>query len=304
VKVRILLSTYNGEKYLREQIESIISQTYKEWELTVRDDGSSDNTVQILEQYCVKDNRITIIKGKNVGVVQSFYELVKYDSSDYYFFCDQDDVWLPEKLEIILKEAKKHDNSKPILYHNDLKVVNNKLETIREKFARPVNEFSQELVRNFVTGCASAINAPLAELWDTTDNVIMHDYFLAQIASFTGKTVFIDKPLQLYRQHENNVWGLHKPRRIESFFKGERPIKDFWSQLYINQKQAENLLKYKQFCSEEDWTILNDFLSLNEQNIFKRLIFLRKHRLIIDNQVSFWIFNLMLFTHFGYKKLR
>ena len=116
-KVNILMSTYNGEKFVAEQIESIQKQTFQDWNLIIRDDGSKDETVQIVEHFASEDHRIKVIKSKNVGVIQSFYQLVKADSADFYFFADQDDYWLPEKLEIILAEAETHDNNVPTMYY-------------------------------------------------------------------------------------------------------------------------------------------------------------------------------------------
>ncbi len=310
MKIRILLSTYNGEKYLREQLDSIISQTYKDWELTIRDDGSTDGTLQLLEQYCKKDSRIEIIKGQNVGVIQSFYELVKYKVADFYFFCDQDDVWFPEKIDRVAKETRKYDNTRPILYYNDLRVVDSSLSTIRERMINTVGKtpasgkLIQELLRNSVTGCASAINHVLAELWDTTDEIIMHDYFLAQIASITGDLVFIDEALQFYRQHESNVWGIStgKPQRLRSLLTGEKPVKKFWINWYEHMNQAKKLTRYKEYSSEIEWDLLRNFIGINEKNLFGRINFMRKYRLdkyVSQNKISRLLFTVLLITQMG-----
>lgn len=294
---------------MKEQIDSIISQTFTEWTLTVRDDGSTDETLKILEQYCKQDHRISLIRGENAGVIQSFYELLKYESADFYFFCDQDDVWLPDKLDIVLKEAEKYDNSVPSLYYNDLKVVDSELNTIDERKIHihgkiPADQLVHELMRNSVTGCASAINHSLAELWDTTDNIIMHDYYLAQIAAITGRLVFIDEAPQLYRQHGSNVWGITKTRRIDSLVKGEKPIKKFWEEWSIHKNQAKNLLRYKEISNAENWEILNSFLKLNDTGFWRRATFLKKYQsqLVRNNKVSRIIFLFLLLTQWQYKK--
>ena len=117
--VQVLMSTYNGEKYIREQLNSIINQTYPSIKILVRDDGSSDGTIEILEEYAAKYDNMAYYAGKNLGVIQSFLQLLKDsdDSSAYYAFSDQDDVWLPEKIE---KAVEMIENNKeveqPILY--------------------------------------------------------------------------------------------------------------------------------------------------------------------------------------------
>ena len=99
MKIAVLLSTFNGEKYLKEQIESILSQSHKDLILYIRDDGSSDNTKIILDNYASKDRRITIDYGRNIGYTRSFFEMLKVVEADAYAFCDQDDLWMSDKLE-------------------------------------------------------------------------------------------------------------------------------------------------------------------------------------------------------------
>ena len=116
MKINIVLSTYNGAKFLAEQIESIQKQTFTDWQLLIRDDGSTDETPQIIKQFVAADKRIKFInadKRENFGVIKNFFTLVKFEAADYYFFSDQDDVWLPNKMATMLDEAAKHDQAKP-----------------------------------------------------------------------------------------------------------------------------------------------------------------------------------------------
>ena len=128
-KIDILMATYNGEKYLAEQIDSIICQTYKNWNLLIRDDGSSDNTFKILKEYEKKDDRIKIIKDKkgNLGIAKNFEELLKISSSELIMFSDQDDVWKKDKIKIMLKYVGNSD-----LIISDAIVTNEKLECISD----------------------------------------------------------------------------------------------------------------------------------------------------------------------------
>ena len=113
-KVAILMSTYNGEKYLKEQIESLLAQTYGNIEIYIRDDGSKDNTIKIIKNYKEKYNNIVLKEGKNIGFINSFFELLNLcNDADYYAYCDQDDVWMNDKIERAVKFLGKTDENKP-----------------------------------------------------------------------------------------------------------------------------------------------------------------------------------------------
>ena len=129
-KVAVIMSTYNGEKFVREQLDSIINQTYKNVEIVVRDDGSSDNTVAIIKEYQQANKNITLHEGKNLGFVKSFFELLKLADADYYSYADQDDVWIENKIELAVEELNKLDDSKPNMvfgnsdyYNEDMKFI-------------------------------------------------------------------------------------------------------------------------------------------------------------------------------------
>ena len=132
-KVIICMSTYNGEKYVKEQIESLLNQTYKNLEIYVRDDGSKDNTINILEEY-EKNNKIHFIKGNNVGVVKSFYECLKeaYDNAEYFAYCDQDDKWHKNKIERAISKLKKENQEQPTLYFSEFNYCDENLNFVHK----------------------------------------------------------------------------------------------------------------------------------------------------------------------------
>ena len=187
MKVTILMSTYNGENFLAEQIESIQQQTYTDWTLLIRDDGSKDKTREIIKRFALEDDRITFInpdRTENLGVIKSFFTLLKYQESDYYLFSDQDDTWLPEKLSLQLEEANHYPSDKPLLVYTDLKVVNQDLEVLHESMIRTQSDHAntklvQEMTENTVTGGVSLINHALAELWtgEEPNELLMHDWY-------------------------------------------------------------------------------------------------------------------------------
>ncbi|HIX36119.1 MAG TPA: glycosyltransferase family 2 protein [Candidatus Limosilactobacillus merdigallinarum] len=225
-QVAILMSTYNGEQYLGEQIQSIVDQTYSNWHLYIRDDGSKDNTTNIIKSYAEKDDRITFFNEKkiqNVGVVKSFMELLDKTDADFYMFSDQDDLWLPDKIaETLQCMVKQPYQQMPICIHSDLKVVNERLQgTHRMNGDRVWHDFYHLMFRNCVTGCTMMINQSLkieAENARTDlSKVYMHDWWLALIASAFGKVVYLDEATLLYRQHGDNVMGSYETRSVRNY---------------------------------------------------------------------------------------
>lgn len=185
----------------------------------VRDDGSSDNTKQILREYEKKDSRIVFLEEMsqfNLGVKKSFFSLLEYVDKKYYFFCDQDDVWLSNKVEDTLKILKKKENADiPMCVHTDLKIVDKDLVVINPSMIKSQSLYKEDslnnlLVQNSVTGCTMAINNSLKLLFTNDikiDNIIMHDWWLALIAASFGSVELLDEPTILYRQHGNNEVG-------------------------------------------------------------------------------------------------
>ncbi len=203
------MSTYNGEKYIREQLDSILQQSLPV-EILIRDDGSSDGTISIIEEYMSKGVSIELIKGENVGVIASFFELIKVaPESDYYAFSDQDDYWLEDKIKNAVEMLGTEDM--PMLYCSDTYLVDGDLNVIKQEDRNPRPSFGNAIVENICTGCTAVGNRQFIEkirenIPDTT-KIIMHDWWLYLIAELYGKTVFDHNAQISYRQHGNNEWG-------------------------------------------------------------------------------------------------
>ncbi|QEA54178.1 glycosyltransferase family 2 protein [Loigolactobacillus coryniformis] len=237
-KIAILLSTYNGAEYLAEQISSIIQQTYANWQLFIRDDGSTDQTTQIIQKYQKMNQHIIFLNEshiENLGVKRSFMELLAVTQADYYMFCDQDDVWLPEKIQLTLNEMlKNRDKEVPRLVHTDLMVVDQDLQPQRPMFGRDFQDnFRDVLYSNSVTGCTVMINETLRQLllkqpFDPKQ-IVMHDWWFALVAAAFGEIAYLAEPTILYRQHGNNTFGADVKgfQRLRRFFKMEQEIKRF-----------------------------------------------------------------------------
>ena len=208
------MSTYNGEKYIRMQLDSIRNQTYENIRVLIRDDGSTDQTVSILEEYAKKDGRITYYRGKNIGVIQSFLELLKNSSDEaaFYAFSDQDDVWLPEKIERAVEKIK--DTKEPALYCSETYLTDGELNVLHKdaKMARP--SFGNALVQNICTGCTAVINRRLRNLVKETNpqKIVMHDWWLYLSATAFGKVYYDEEAYIKYRQHGDNRYGAKTSR--------------------------------------------------------------------------------------------
>ncbi len=220
--VFIVMSTYNGERHLGEQLESLVSQTEPRWQLLVRDDGSTDGTVSLLRRYAQIDRRITLCDDEsgNLGVVGSFSKLLqnaRHRGAQRVMLCDQDDVWLPGKVEWTLtamSAAEQAHPGLPLLVHSDLMVVDADNRLINGSMwaysgINPrLNDLSRLLVQNTVTGCTAMLNAPLLErIGLIPESALMHDWWIALVASSTGKIVVLPQPTIRYRQHGSNVAG-------------------------------------------------------------------------------------------------
>ena len=226
----ILASTYNGALFLPDMLASLADQTTADWHLLVRDDGSTDATLSILDNFsaCLPD-KVTVLNGDGprLGPSASFSTLLERTQSPYIMLCDQDDVWFPDKIEksmaAMLDAEQRYGSSTPLLVHTDLKVVDENLQPIADSFwsyqhlsPQLGSRLNRLLAQNVVTGCTVMINRALADLaTPIPDKAIMHDWWLALVAATFGKVVYLDEPTILYRQHGKNTvgakrWGVER----------------------------------------------------------------------------------------------
>ncbi|MBR3055311.1 MAG: glycosyltransferase family 2 protein [Streptococcus sp.] len=310
MKVNIVLSTYNGAKFLSEQIDSIQAQTFTDWQLLIRDDDSTDKTLDIIAAYTVKDERIRLINEgnrKNLGVIKSFYKLIKDDVADYYFFCDQDDVWLPEKLAIMLAEATKHDANESLMVYMDLSVVDENLKVINPSMVSSQSHHANtsllaELTENTVTGGVAMINHALVKRWSSSDSMIMHDWYLALLATATGKLVYIDKPGELYRQHDHNVLGARTlAKRLKKWLNPLHAVQKYWELIVTSQKQAASILNQPDL-SDENRELIEKYVALLNQTMINRIKYLKKYHFKKNKLFHTIVFRTLVVTKLGYIK--
>lgn len=236
--VSILFCSYNGEKYLREQLDSIIGQTHANWTLYISDDGSTDNTLSIIEEYKNKlpDNKLILLKGPSKGFAANFLSLMKnpHIKSSYYAFSDQDDIWLETKLERavgMVKVAESNNSTPFVLYGGRTRLINEDKEIIGHSsiFKRDF-KLENALLQSYSGGNTMLFNDALKKKVESLPEeitIVSHDWYLYIICSaFAGVNLYDQEPQILYRQHSNNIVGsnlglLSKIQRFRLLFQGQ-----------------------------------------------------------------------------------
>lgn len=210
-RVLVLMSTYNGERFLKEQLDSIFAQKGVDVGLMVRDDGSTDGTLRLLQDYQAQ-GLLTFYSGPNFGPARSFLHLLaNAPESPYYSLADQDDVWLPDKLAVAV-ERLSSSNGRPALYASATQLCDAQLGLIDSRQPQPMLTFGEALVCAYASGCTMVMNRPLQQVVAARqpEFVEMHDRWILTLATAMGFELFYDNvPHMLYRQHGNNVIGLN-----------------------------------------------------------------------------------------------
>lgn len=221
-KMAVLLATYNAEKYIDAQIESLLKQTYQEYVICIHDDGSIDKTVEIIKNYQKQyPDKIILLEGEPTGGAKdNFFYLMKEVEAPYYMFSDQDDVWLPNKMKVthdrLQKLVREYSDKNPLLVSTDLKVVNEELDILSEsmrvyskiQMGKQIS-LNKLLIQNYAVGCTLMFNRRLRDLAVGSYNsrIVMHDWWLAMIAQVMGAYENMDCATILYRQHGDNSVG-------------------------------------------------------------------------------------------------
>lgn len=286
VELTVLMSTYNGSKYIEQQLESLISQTGVLINLIVRDDGSHDNTISILEKYKSKFNTLTIYAEKNIGATASFYKLLEYallsKKTEYYAYCDQDDIWLADKLINGINAIENFDSSKPNLYFSNLMMMNNDKELLGmllDDKAISSNR-SNALASIGTYGCTCIFNRVALEKisqLDEASHYIYHDNWTYSVCVFLGNVYYDSNSYIRYRQTGENVSGTKKTgvanwlNRISKIFKLKNDKR-------IYESIASNLIElFDDDLRDDDKVLLNQICTYREDFKNKiRLVFSKR----------------------------
>ena len=249
------MATYNGAAFVEEQVLSILAQTNSDWRLSISDDCSTDGTLEVLDRLEKKDARIRVVS-KNTrhgGSTPSFMWLLNNSTASYVMFCDQDDVWLPDKIEKTLSKMYEleasHGANSPLLVFSDLAVVDAKLELIASSYAEfkhrsPMRIAVHQLLSTCAgNGCTMMLNRTLSDMCCSVleyGEPAFHDWWALLVASACGHIGYVDESLMLYRQHLGNVVGAQR----YSFFAAPRHANARIDELNVSCQQADYLLRF------------------------------------------------------------
>lgn len=276
-KVDVLIATYNGEKYIKEQIESILNQTYKNIQLIISDDCSTDKTREILKQY-EQNNKIKIFyQEKNLGYIKNFDFLLNQVESDLYMLSDQDDVWKPEKIEKSVEKLKKENLD---LVFGDLEVVDKNLNTIYESFdkymkldrkiKKCIGNYELQYLYNCITGCTILSKKEYLKKilpLPTNSKYMVHDYWIGLMISLNGKIGYIHEKYIKYRQHGNNQVGIgketYKCKKLDQVRNLFIEVK-----LGIFEAYVQNEDKFPENLRKQNKQVLNYYKSLKNKKNF------------------------------------
>lgn len=289
-KVDILVATYNGEKYLKEQIESLLNQTYKNIQIIISDDCSKDGTREILKQYEKNDKIKIFYQEKNLGYVKNFEFLLKQVQSELYMLCDQDDVWKEEKVQKSVEKLKQEDLD---LVFGDLEVVDENLNMVLKSYAdymhlshkikKYCNDYRLQYLYNCMTGCTILSKKIFLDKIlpiPIDSKYLIHDYWIGLIVSLNGKVGYIKESYILYRQHGNNQVGTAKAskkyKKVEDIRNLSIDIKIGIFETYINHKELFNKKIQKQ--NEEALKFFNMVKEKKNFNFKNWVVFIKLYR--------------------------
>lgn len=290
--IDVVMATYNGAVYVKQQIESILAQDYPSVRLIISDDGSTDSTPKILQEYAKKHpDIITLLPfDGNKGVIGNFSRLLSYATADYVCFSDQDDVWNKDKVSKSSQRMKQleaqYGKNLPLLVHTDLSVVDKELNQISPSFWRYTaldsfrgNSLNRLLVQNCVTGCATMLNRPLIQIaCPFPKNCVMHDHWVALVAAAFGKVEALPDTTIAYRQHGKNTLGAVRYLSLFYFKKGFNRFKEGNGR---NRAMAREFLdRYEKQLSHHQRDVIESYLSLPNVSFFRRLCLILQKDLI------------------------
>lgn len=289
--VSIVMTTYNGEQYIAEQIESILASSFQDIEIFIYDDGSKDDTVSILKRYeSLYPDKVHAYQNEvNLGVTKNFLQAISRTRSDYVMLCDQDDYWKKDKIEVTLKRMrqmeKKYGKELPMVVFTDAEVVDSELKTIDKSFFRSGHlnprrtDLPHLLMENKLIGCTVMLNSSLRKIiaeHDLPMKAKFHDWWIALIAASFGKIAYVNQSTLLYRQHGNNVVGnsgflAYIKDRLMSLQKQRESLK-------VLQSQAEEFYTlYGKELNEDTRSHIQRFARLGKVNFILRRVYILRY---------------------------
>lgn len=274
--VDILMATYNGEAFVEEQVRSIMRQSFIDWRLLIHDDGSTDNTVDILRGLMKEDCRIQLLEDDvcYLGVARNFIHLVNSSSAQYCMFCDQDDIWLPNKVEEMLNEIKQYNQNIPQVVYSNAYLWTSQKGVISDKntLTYPTTLRQALFLNTGIQGAAAIFNRKMCDrIGQELDFYAMHDHVLLLAGICFGEVHYLHKSLMYYRQHEKNLTGNAPGSK-------RKKLKLMWQNRnvpLVSREHYNGLKSFYEYFQEtillDDKTVIEGFLSLPDENFLIRL---------------------------------
>ena len=302
----VLLATYNGEKYIKEMLDSLERQSRQDFTCYIHGDGSSDSTVDIVKKWIKGRKNYKLLEFDSPkGAKNNFLAMLGEVDASYYMFADQDDVWVENKVETLIDRmevAEKDRQCTPVVVYSDMYVVDDELNVISDSFIRFIgrniyrNKLSQLLIDNPAAGCTMIINRALRDKalqYNDADEIPMHDQWIMCVAAATGVVEPVDEPLIYYRQHTENVMGAEAESRKDKVL---RNAKDIATGQFARNKRKFHLreirlakqLMYISDIGEDTRQFLMELILINNRNKLERMAFYRKHGMDRDKH-SLWM---------------
>jgi len=285
--ISIAMTTYNGEKFLEQQIDSILKQSWKNIELIICDDQSVDSTVQIIERYMKKYDSIKLYKNSNkLGIVKNFEKAISLCQASYIALSDQDDIWIKNKLEVLMQEMReleKFDRTVPLMVHSDLTIIDEKNQVIHKSFSKMrgydlknTKDLNHIISRCGVMGNTLLMNKHLQNtILPFPDALDMHDYWISVVNELYGKRITLKESLVLYRIHEDNFSNSiekmqkYKLKKVKLFFTFNFAL----PYMDLNREKVLEPLLLSSNVAENDKYIMNHFLRYLNFNASKIKLF-------------------------------
>ena len=291
--VSVLLASYNGEKYIRDQLESILNQTFSDLSIVISDDLSTDGTPAVIREYEERyPGRVRSLRNseRSGSAQNNFFRLLTSVSDEYVMLCDQDDVWIRDKVEVTLREMKRLEAEWgaeiPLLVHGDLSVTDMRGRILHESMAKyqkiaiHENRFSHYLVENNITGNTVMVNMAFRQLLaHIPEECVMHDWWLGLLASCFGRISYLDRPLVLYRQHgDNQVGSKSGKEQYAERIRNQNAVRENYRKMFA---QAQQFLKfYGHKMSREKRETLEHFIRLSGKRRAEKIFIIWKYKLM------------------------
>ncbi|MCE7041096.1 glycosyltransferase family 2 protein [Dyadobacter sp. CY312] len=298
--VSIVMATYNGERFLREQLDSLINQTYPNTEIVIVDDASTDGTIAILEEYVLSYKSIRLHKSeKNLGYIKNFEKGILLCEGEYIALSDQDDIWLPEKISKLMATRQDY----PLIYCNS-ELINAEGQSLGIKLTDIKNLVDFWSPVNYVIGGTASGHAMLVKKSVIHQSLplpllVTHDYWIGFVATFSGKLKFVDEVLVLYRQHGGNVVGVtagaakatkHRKSKEERSEIARKRIRMMYEKCPEDLKEAKKVF-HSLVKSYQNFSLLNNFTRMMLFFKYRKEITAYKKR----TEWRRWVFCLKMF---------